>query len=148
MRNFVPSKMTRFIFEDDFVICELDDSLPVLKHRWKKEPPGELFRNTLLKILEHYKEFRKQYDDLAWLADTQRLGELDHETERWLANTWDDLIFNKAKVKLHAVILGDDLFAEYAMEKFKMDAEEKRDRDVLLGVFVDEEEAYDWIRTR
>ena len=140
--------MTRFIFEDDFVICELDDSLPVLKHRWKKEPTGAHFRETLLKILEHYKNFQKTYEALAWLADTQLLGELDRETEKWLANTWDDMLFAKATVTVHAVILGDDLFAEYAMEKFKMDAEKKRDRDVQLGVFVDEEEAYDWIRTR
>lgn len=140
--------MTRFIFEDDFVICELDDSLPVLKHRWKKEPTGKHFRETLLRILELYKEFHRTTEDLAWLADTQLLGELDHETEKWLADTWDDLLFNKAGVKIHAVILGDDLFAEYAMEKFKMDAEKKRDRDVQLGVFIDEEEAYDWIRTR
>lgn len=140
--------MTQFVFEDNFVICELDDSLPVLKHRWKKEPTGKHFRETLLKIADHYKEYQKTYEDLAWLADTQLLGELDEETEKWLANTWDELLFNKVGVKIHAVILGDDLFAEYAMEKFKMDAEKKRDRDVQLGVFVDEEEAYDWIRTR
>jgi hypothetical protein len=140
--------MTLFVFEDDFVICELDDSLPVLKHRWKKEPTGKHFRETLLKILDHYKEFQKTRDELAWLADTQLLGELDEETEKWLANTWDDMLFGKGTVKVHAVILGDDLFAEYAMEKFKMDAEKKRDRNVQLGVFVDEEEAYDWIRTR
>ena len=140
--------MSLFVFEDDFVICELDDSLPVLKHRWKKEPTGKHFRETLLKILEHYREFHKSYDDLAWLADTQQLGELDQETEKWLKATWDDLIFSKGEVRIHAVILGDDLFAEYAMEKFKMDAEEKLDRNVQLGVFEDEEEAYDWIRTR
>lgn len=140
--------MLHFVFEDDFVICELDDSLPVLKHRWKKEPTGQHFRDTLLKIFEHYKSFSKKYSDLAWLADTQQLGELDRETEKWLADVWDDLLFGKGGVKFHAVILGDDLFAEYAMEKFKMEADEKLGRDVQLGVFVDEEEAYDWIRTR
>jgi hypothetical protein len=140
--------MLHFVFEDDYVICELDDSLPVLKHRWKKEPTGQHFRETLLKILEHYKSFGNKYRDLAWLADTQQLGELDRETEKWLADVWDDKLFGKGGVKFHAVILGDDLFAEYAMEKFKMEAEEKRGRDVQLGVFVDEEEPYDWIRTR
>jgi hypothetical protein len=140
--------MVHFVFEDDFVICQLDDSLPVLKHRWKQEPTGQHFRETLLRILEHYQVFSKKYSDLAWLADTQLLGELDRETEKWLAEVWDELLFEKGGVKFHAVILGDDLFAEYAMEKFKMEAEKKRDRDVQLGVFIDEEEAYDWIRTR
>ena len=77
------------------------------------------------------------------------LGEVDEETEAWFVRVWDDLLFNQAQVKIHAVILGDDLFAEYPMEKFKMDAEEKfKQLNVQLGVFSNELKAYDWIRTR
>jgi hypothetical protein len=92
---------------------------------------------------------KKSYANLAWLADTQLLGEVDEETEEWFVKVWDDLLFNQAQVKIHAVILGEDLFAEYPMEKFKMDAEQKfKQLNVQLGVFSDEQEAYDWIRTR
>ena len=141
--------MTVFIFENEFVICEVDDSLPVLKHRWKKQPPGEIFRENLVTIQKHYLELKKSYSNLAWLADTQLLGEVDEETEVWFAQVWDDLLFNQAQVKIHAVILGDDLFDEYPMEKFKMDAEQKfKQKNVQLGVFSDETKAYNWIRTR
>lgn len=141
--------MVLFVFENEYVTCELDDALPVLMHRWKKEPPGQIFRSTLVKIQQHYLEFRKSYANLAWLADTQLLGEVDTETEQWFEEVWDDLLFNQAKVKIHAVILGDDLFDEYPMEKFKIDAEEKfKNHDIQLGVFSDKQEAYDWIRTR
>lgn len=141
--------MTHFIFENEYVICELDDSVPVLKHRWKEEPPGEIFRKNLITIQQHYIELSKDYPHLAWLADTQQLGEVDEETEKWFSAVWEDLLFNKAQVKIHAVILGDDLFAEYPMEKFKMDAEQKfHKQGVWLGVFSDEQEAYDWIKTR
>jgi len=136
-------------FENDYVICELDESVPVLKHRWKKVPQGKIFRDNLLKIQQYYLGLAKTYDKLAWLADTQLLGEVDEETEKWFSEVWDDLLFNEAKVKFHAVILGEDLFAEYPMEKFKMDAEKKFNQlGVQLGVFSDEEEAYDWLRTR
>lgn len=141
--------MTQLVYENEYVICELDDSLPVLKHRWKKETPGKIFRDNLVTIQKHYIEFRKSYEHLSWLADTQLLGEVDQETEEWFSNVWDDLLFNKAQVKFHAVILGEDLFAEYPMEKFKLHAEKKhQEHNVQLGVFSDEEEAYDWIRTR
>ena len=141
--------MIHFIFENDYVICELDDSVPVLKHRWKEETPGEIFRKNLITIQQHYVELVKDYPHLAWLADTQLLGEVDEETEKWFTNVWEDLLFNQAKVKIHAVILGDDFFAEYPMEKFKMDAELKfYKQGVLLGVFSDEQDAYDWMRTR
>lgn len=141
--------MIALVFENEYVLCELDDTLPVLKHRWKKETPGERFRENLITIQQHYIELVKNYPHLAWLADTQLLGEVDRETEEWFSTAWDDLLFNKANVKIHAVILGDDLFAEYPMEAFKINAEEKfKAYHVQLGVFSDEEEAYDWIRTR
>lgn len=137
------------LFENEYVVCELDESIPVLKHRWKKATPGPVFRDTLISIEKLYVRQSRQHANLAWLADTQLLGEVDRETERWFSEVWDDLLFNQAEVKIHAVILGEDLFEEYPMEKFKMDAEDKfRERKVQLGVFSDEEEAYDWIRTR
>ena len=137
------------LFENEYVICELDESLPVLKHRWKKAPSGKIFRENLVKIQQQYIQLAKLHDNLAWLADTQSLGEVDEETEKWFSEVWDGLLFNQAKVKIHAVILGEDLFAEYPMEKFKMDAEEKfKLLGVQLEVFSDEEEAFDWIRTR
>ena len=137
------------LFENEYVICELDESLPVLKHHWKKVPSGKIFRENLVKIQQHYLIHSKSYTNLAWLADTQLLGEVDEETERWFSEVWDDLLFNEAGVKIHAVILGEDLFDEYPMEKFKMNAQEKfKLLGVQLDVFSDEDEAYDWIRTR
>ncbi|QOI98074.1 MAG: hypothetical protein HRU69_11510 [Flammeovirgaceae bacterium] len=137
------------IFDNEYVACELDDSLPVLKHRWKKPLPGTIFRETLVAIQQRYVELSKSYANLAWLADTQLLGEVDEETEKWFSEVWEDLLFNKAGVKIHAVILGEDIFADYPMEKFKLQAAEKyKTHQVQLEVFSDEQEAYDWIRTR
>jgi hypothetical protein len=141
--------MVQVVFENEYVVCQLDESLPVLKHRWKKEMPANLFQENLLKIQQSYVALRNSHKHLAWLADTQLLGEVGEETEKWFEEVWEDLLFGKAGVKIHAVILGEDFYAEYPMEKFKMDAEQKfKDKDVQLGVFADEEEAYDWIRTR
>ena len=137
------------VFENEYVICELDDSIPVLKHRWKKETPGKIFRDNLVTIQQHFIEYCKDYERLMWLADTELLGEVDQETEQWFSNVWEDLLFIKANVKFHALILGEDLFAEYPMEKFKLHAEEKyKSHKVKLEVFSDEEEAYEWLRTR
>ncbi len=137
------------VFDNEFVTCQLDDELPVLKHRWKGPLPGEMFRQNLLHIAEHYRRLSKTYANLAWLADTELLGEVDEETEKWFDEVWDKLLFEELRVKFHAVILGEDLFAEYPMEKFKLRAAEKfRTHGVQLEVFTDETEAYDWIRTR
>jgi hypothetical protein len=134
------------IFENDFLICELDDSLPVLKHTWRKEAAGSDFKANVLKVLDEYNILKNSYAKLAWLADTTLLGELDEETEQWLSDVWEDLLFRKSGVKIHAVILGNNIFADYPMEKFKKQAEEKFEEwDVRLGVFSNEEIAYKWV---
>jgi hypothetical protein len=139
--------MVMRIFDNEFLLCELDDSLPVLRHYWKKAPSGEQFRSNLLKVLEEYKVLSQSFKGLAWLADTAKLGELDEKTEAWLVEEWEDLLFVKAGVKIHAVILGESIYADYPMENFKQDAEEKFETyNVHLGVFSDQEEAYAWIK--
>ncbi|HZB14303.1 MAG TPA: hypothetical protein VE467_14785 [Chryseolinea sp.] len=139
--------MVMQIFDNEFLICELDDSLPVLRHYWKKATPGEQFKLNLLKVSEEYKVLKKSYISLAWLADTTQLGELDEKMETWLVDEWEDLLFVKAGVKIHAVILGESIFADYPMENFKQDAEQKfEEYNVHLGVFSNEEEAYSWIK--
>jgi hypothetical protein len=134
------------IFENEFLICELDDSLPVLKHTWKKEATGLEFKSNLMKVLQEYNILKTSYAKLAWLADTTLLGELDEETEEWLGEVWEDLLFKQSGVKIHAVILGNNIFADYPMEQFKKHAEEKfEELDVRLGVFSNEKNAYRWV---
>lgn len=135
------------ILDNELLLCELDDSLPVLKHYWKYAPTGEQFRLQLLAVLEEYKKLSHSFKNLAWLADTTDLGELDEKTETWLVEEWEDLLFVKAGVKIHAVILGESIYADYPMENFKLDAEQKfQDYNVHLGVFSNLEEAYTWIK--
>lgn len=134
------------IFDNEFVTCELDDSLPVLRHRWKGEVSGENFKSNLIRILGEFRKLKKSYTSLAWLADTTLLGELDEETEHWLIDVWEDLIFTSGEVRIHAVILGKSIFADYPMENFKKDAEQKyQNFDVRLDVFSNQHDAYRWI---
>lgn len=138
--------MTKAILENEYFICELDDSIPVLKHRWLQPPQDDVFKNGLIRILKEYNTIKEDFDHLKWLADTQLLGELSEEVEEWLITEWNHMIFNDAKVKAHAVILGSDIFADFPMEKFKMSSEKKfNDKGVKLGVFANEEQAYDWL---
>ena len=135
------------IFQNEFVRCELDDDVPVLKHTWLQAPPAEDFKFNLVRILEEYLQLKKTYPHLAWLANTQLLGELDLEVEQWLVAEWETLLFDKAGVQVHAVVLGSSIFADYPMERFKSDAEEKyRSSAVSLGVFSNEAETYTWIK--
>ena len=135
------------VFANQYLTCVLDDSVPVLKHRWLCAPPGGEFQKGLLAILEEYKKLKTIYPNLMWLADTELLGELSEEDEGWLTREWDHLLFDEAGVKVHAVILGPDFFADYPMEKFKSSSEKKfQQLGAQLEVFLDEKGAYQWLR--
>jgi hypothetical protein len=126
------------IFENQHVICELDDSLPVLKYRWKPTLPGPVFRENLMTIGDCYRSLSRFCKNLTWLADTRQMGEADEETEKWFTEVWESVLFNEPGVKLHAVILSDDFFSEYPMEKFKLHAMKQfRTHGVQLEVFSD-----------
>jgi hypothetical protein len=68
------------IYKNEWLICELDPNLPVLIHRWIKNP-GDAFRSQLLKLQETFIKFKDQYPGLMWLADTEHFGERSEEDE-------------------------------------------------------------------
>lgn len=138
--------MTREILNTEYLICELDEDLPVLRHKWLKEPAEGEFKKGLLSVLEQYQEFKTRYPNLKWLANTQLLGELSEEDEQWLVTEWDHLLFEEAGLKVHAVILGEDFYADYPMEKFKQSSAKKfTDFGAKLEVFLNEENALKWL---
>ena len=81
------------------------------------------------------------------MVDAAELGELDEEVENWLVTDWEKMLFEEAGVKVHAVILGRSIFADYPMEKFKQGAEKKFEKfNVNLGVFSNQQDAYTWMK--
>ncbi len=64
----------------------------------------------------------------------------------WLDEEWDHLIFREAGVKVHAVILGTDIFADYPMEMFKLASIQKNSElGIELEVFSSADKAYEWL---
>lgn len=134
------------ILENERVVCELDASVPVLKHHWLKNTKGPEFRDQLVEIQKEYLKLKSDYPNLKWLADATNLGELTSEDEDWLETKWETLLFVEAGVKVHAVILADDIYADYSMEKFKAAADKKhQEQGVSLGVFFIPENAHKWL---
>lgn len=138
--------MTGEILKTDILLCELSEDLSVLKHTWLKAPKKGEFQKELLAVLEVYKKLKASFPGLKWLADTQQLGELSEEDEEWLVTEWDRLLFHDAGVKVHAVILGEDFYADYPMEKFKQSSEKKfNESGAKLEVFLNEKDAMEWL---
>jgi len=138
--------MTTKILEREYLICELDDTVPVFKHRWLRNPTSEEFLDGLTSIQKEYLKVKDNYEELKWLADTQRLEELEPEVKQWLNEEWDQMLFIEAGIKTHAVVRGPDLYADYPMEIFKLVAAKKyNELGIKLEVFEHEEEAYEWM---
>ncbi|ELR69660.1 hypothetical protein C900_04885 [Fulvivirga imtechensis AK7] len=135
------------VFEEDYLICHFDEESKVLHHIWKDKAKGDNFRKGLLKVYDTYIALKKDHPGLHWLADTRKLSVLPLADQQWLDDTWNELLFVQAGVKTHAVIIGDDAFAKYAMEKFKNTMNKRyASQQIKLETFVDEREAYDWFK--
>jgi hypothetical protein len=107
------------LFEEKHLACYFDEEERIVYHKWLNKAIGEDFRSGLLKVCNEYIKLKKTILGLHWLADTQELSVLPLDDQKWLDEVWNDTIFVKAGVRSHAVIVGNDVFARYAMEKFK-----------------------------
>ena len=135
------------LFKEPVLECFLDTDAKVLFHVWLSKPTNEQFKQGLTKVFDQYQIYKKEISPLHWLGDTRLLGVISLESQGWLEKTWNDMLFQKAGVKSHVVIIGTDVFAKYAMEKFKTSMQTKYvDRKLFLETFPDKESAYKWFK--
>ena len=133
------------LFKEPYVECYFDGEAHVLFHIWLKRPTSEQFRNGLKRVYDEFLKHKEKHPCIHWLADTRNLGVLSLEDQGWLEKVWNEMLFVKAGVKTHAVIVGNDVFAKYAMEKFKKTMTEKyASQNLHLGTFPTKESAYTW----
>jgi hypothetical protein len=135
------------LFSEDSLDCFFDDEAKVVFHVWKRKPKGDEFRSGLTKVYNEYVKHKKSNPVLHWLGDARLMGVLSLEDQSWLDKVWNEMLFVKAGVKTHAVIIGTDIFAKYAMEKFKKSMLAKyADQNLLMETFPDKEAAYKWFK--
>lgn len=131
-------------FEDNFLICFFDDNIPVLSHRWKGFVDAENFKKSLLKLIDLFISLKVEYPSISWLGDTTKLGALNLETQKWLKDTWPE-IMKSAGVKKHALIIPINLFAKIAMDKFVGNMATNQ-TGVMVRYFTEEKEANMWLK--
>lgn len=137
----------KIVFEEDFLTCSFDEEHKILYHTWRDKAKGDTFRNGLLKVYDTYMSLKKEHSRIHWLGDTRKLSVLPLADQKWLDEVWNELLFVQAGVKTHAVIIGDDAFAKYAMEKFKNTMTERyASQKIKLETFRDEPEALAWFK--
>lgn len=137
------------LFKTDYLECFIDEDSLVLFHAWLRKPTSKEFREGLTNVSN---EFVKHKNDkkvlLNWLGDTLKVGVLSIEDQGWLDRVWNEMLFVKAGVKTHAVIVGNDVFAKYAMEKWKNNMIKKyTGQNLHLETFVDKVAAYKWFKS-
>jgi hypothetical protein len=135
------------IFSEDYLDCFFDEDAHVLFHVWKKKPKGDEFRTGLTKVYNEYINLKKANPILHWLGDTRLMGVVSMEDQGWLDKVWNEMLFVKAGVRTHAILIGTDAFAKYAMEKFNKNMQAKyAAQNLQMGSFTDKEGAYKWFK--
>jgi len=135
------------IFSEDYLDCLFDEDSHVLFHVWKRKPKGDEFRKGLTKVHNEYINQKKTNPILHWLGDTREMGVVSMDDQSWLDKVWNEMLFVKAGVRTHAVIISTDTFAKYAMEKFNKNMQAKyAAQNLQMGSFTDKATAYAWFK--
>jgi hypothetical protein len=135
------------IFSEDFLDCLFDEDAKVFSHVWKRKPKNDEFRRGLTNVYNEYISHKKKHPILHWLGDTRLMGVVSLEDQSWLDKIWNEMLFVKAGVKTHALIIGTDIFGKYAMEKFNKSMQTKyASQNLQMGTFTDKEAAYKWFK--
>jgi hypothetical protein len=139
----------KLLFKENYLECSLDVDARVLFHVWTQKPTSEQLRSGLTRVFNEYNTHKKSFNTpLNWLGDTQKIGVITIEDQGWLEKVWNEMLFVKAGVRAHAVIIGGDVFAKYAMEKFKNSMQTKyADRHLFIETFKDKTDAYKWFKS-
>jgi hypothetical protein len=138
--------MVKQIFEESYIVCSFDDSVPVLSHRWVTHTNAENLCNALIRMADIFKELKLQYPNLTWLGDTTNLGVLSLETQAWLSDFWIPYML-EAGIRHHALVVAKDVFAKYAMNRFQ-DNVAAVSQEVEMHHFAEERLALEWLRKR
>jgi hypothetical protein len=143
-----PPKFMTSLFKESYLECFLDTDAKVLFHVWNSKPTSQQFRDGLTKVFNEYQKNKAKFSPtLHWLGDTRLMGVVTVDDQGWLSKVWNDMLFGKAGVKTHAVIIGDDVFAKYAMEKFKTAMRQQyADKNLHIETFPDKDSAYKWFK--
>lgn len=136
--------MIKQIFEESYIVCSFDDSVPVLSHRWLAQANAANFRNSLIRMAGVFKELKVQYPNLTWLGDTTNLGVLSLETQAWLNDFWLPYML-EVGIRYHALVVPKDVFAKFAMNKFK-DKAAAKSQEIQAHHFAEERLALEWLR--
>ena len=137
----------KVLFEQKNIVCYFNEEEKVVHHRWLEKVKGEEFRSSLFRVCDEYMKLKKNMPVLHWLGDTRNLSVMPMEDQKWLDEVWNEHLFVKAGVKTHAVIISNDVFAKYAMQKFCQTMTQRyAAQNVKLNTFTNEEEAYEWFR--
>lgn len=136
------------LFKEAHLECYLDEDAKALFHVWLKKPTSEQLRSGLTRVFDEYNNHKKSFTyPLNWLADTQKIGVITIDDQGWLEKVWNEMLFVKAGVRAHAVIIGNDVFAKYAMDKFKNAMQAKyADKNLHLETFKESKEAFVWFK--
>lgn len=137
----------KVLFEQKGLVCYFNQEEKVVFHKWLEKAKGENFRAGLLKVCDEFMKLKKDHPVLHWLGDTRNLGVLPLDDQKWLDEVWNGHLFEKAGVKSHAVVINNDVFLKYAMQKFCNTMNQKyAAQKVQLATFTSEEEAYQWFK--
>jgi hypothetical protein len=125
------------IFEEDYANLYYYPEEKIVYHEFKPSIGGEGLKNTL----NTGTELLRKHNAKKWLSDNRAIEAHTEEETKWINTHWlPDAI--KAGWKVWALVVPQSVMARINMTEF---VESFYEKGVRIMVFVDSEEAFDWL---
>ncbi len=135
--------MKTVLHQNKFATLYLDEQIPAISEEWHGSASVEEFQSILQTKLDFFVEFKKQFENLSWIANVISL-EVDREARNW-ANQLFHRQLHPSGVKQIAFVVPSKIYDELSEEfhKEKMDVQ----NEIRLCYFDSYEKASEWLKS-
>ena len=130
------------LFENESVIISIDESIPCLEWIAKGPLNSQTFRESEVKSLAFYQEYKPKYPALEWFVDTRKIRSLLPDDVEWVAQ---DILpqFFAAGLTKEAFMIPETALGRLVVRDYTDLATGKR---VEIQTFVSVEDAKNWLK--
>gem|GEM_PF-2338328 len=138
------------LFEENYLTCHYDETIPVIAHRWNGFVKGDLFRSGIQRCLGEYTRIKNQSGNqpLHWICNSTDLKVLAPKDSEWVNTEFAEMLLQR-RIRRIAMIIAKDVFAQMAVTSFEKAVGTKAgtsNQDVITRFFANEEEAKTWLK--
>ena len=129
------------LFENAVITISLDPEVPCLEWVAKDFLNSKQFRESELKSLEFYRQYKLQHPELQWFVDARNIGPISPRDTEWVA---EEILpqFAKAGLRKEAFVIPESALGKLVLKNYRAQS----GLIIEIKAFTSAQKAKDWLK--